>query len=91
MLYFEEKLLPVEEEGDENPKPGSPQVLQQQLPVALLETNLPAEGEVEAEQRVANVHKDGVHPCLHPNRSVLTQNKEALLKKAFNYDKLKIK
>lgn len=31
--------------------------------MALLEAHFPAEREVEAQERVANIHKDGVHPC----------------------------
>lgn len=46
--------------GDELPQRGAPQTLKGPLPVALLEEHLPAEGEVEAQQRVADIHKDGV-------------------------------
>lgn len=58
--YLEEELLPVQQVGDEQPQRGAPQALEEPLPVALLEAHLPAEGEVEAQQRVAHVHKDGV-------------------------------
>lgn len=61
-LYFEEEFLPVEQVGDEDPQRSPPQALKEPLPVTLLEAHFPAEREVEAEERVANVHKDGVHP-----------------------------
>jgi len=31
--------------------------------VVLLEAHFPAEREVETKERVANIHKVGVHPC----------------------------
>lgn len=59
-LDLEEELLPVQQVGDEQPQRGAPQALEEPLPVALLEAHLPAEGEVEAQQRVADIDKDGV-------------------------------
>lgn len=61
-LYFEEEFLPVQQVSDEHPQCCSPHALEEPFPVAPLETHLPAEGEVEAEEGVANIHKDGVHP-----------------------------
>ena len=57
-LYFEEEFLPVQQVSDEHPQCGSPQALEEKLPVALLEAHLPAEREVETQERVANVDKD---------------------------------
>lgn len=62
MSYFKEEFLPVEQVGDEHPQCGSPQALEEPLPVAPLVVHLPAEWEVETQERVANIHKDGVHP-----------------------------
>lgn len=61
-LYSEEEFLPVEKVGNEHPQCSSPQALEEPLPVTLLEAHLPAEREVETQERVANIHKDGVHP-----------------------------
>lgn len=47
---------------DERPERRPPQALEEPLPVDLLETHLPAEWEIEIQERVANIHKDGVHP-----------------------------
>lgn len=61
-LDFEEEFLPVEQVGDKHPECCSPQALEEPLPVTLPETHLPAEREVETQERVSDVHKDGVHP-----------------------------
>lgn len=61
-LNFEEEFLPVEKVGNEHPQRSSPQALEEPLPVTPLEAHLPAEWEVETQERVANIHKDGVHP-----------------------------
>lgn len=45
-LYFEEEFLPVQQVSNEHPQRCSPQALEEPFPVALLETHLPAEGEV---------------------------------------------
>lgn len=57
-LYFEEEFLPVQQVSDEHPQSSSPQALEEPLPVALLEAHLPAEREVETQERVANIYKD---------------------------------
>lgn len=62
VLYFEKEFLPVQQVGDEHPQCGSPQALEEPLPVTLLEAHLPAEWEVKTQKRVANIHKNGVHP-----------------------------
>ena len=62
VLYFEEEFLPVQQVGDEHPQCSSPQALEEPLPMTLLEAHLPAEREVETQERVANIHKNGVHP-----------------------------
>lgn len=61
-LDFEEELLPVQLESDEQPQSRSPQALEEPLPVGVLEAPLPAEREVEAQESMANVYKEGVHP-----------------------------
>lgn len=60
--YSEEEGLPVEQVGGQHPQGRSPHALEQEFPVAVLETHIPAEREVEAQQGVSDVHQDGVHP-----------------------------
>lgn len=60
---FKKELFVVEQVGNEDPKCGTPYVLEKLLPMTILEMHLPAEGEVKAQQRVANIDKYRVHPC----------------------------
>lgn len=49
--------------GDQYPEKGAPQAPEEILPVAVMVAHLPAEWEIETQQRVAHIHKDGVHAC----------------------------
>lgn len=60
---FKKEFFAVQQVGNEDPKCGTPHVLEKLLPVTVLETHLPAERKVKAQQRMANIDKYGVHPC----------------------------
>lgn len=60
---FKKEFFAVQQVGNEDPKCGTPHVLEKLFPVTVLKTHLPAERKVKAQQRMANIDKYGVHPC----------------------------
>lgn len=61
-LNFEEEMFAVEQIRDEDPECSSPQAPEQWLPVTVLIAHLPAERKVKAQQGMAHIYQDGVHP-----------------------------
>jgi len=61
LLNFPEDLLPVEQEGDEDPAGSGEEILGEVLAVGLAVGHAPTEGEVIREHFVAHIDQDGVH------------------------------